>query len=101
MPTWKDAIDQQPLWAAIENVKPSSDCRSCLAALADQSPFETSVVYERLLILLDAIHDADVAALEPINADAGELWTRLVVGLDRLSRLRRETTLCNCYSWFR
>ena len=66
-----------------------AECRSCIAALADQSGYELSVGWERLLLLIDAIHGDDVPALEPVEGDLGELWVQLVVAMDRLSRLRR------------
>ena len=68
-----------------------SGTRAALAdcALADRSPFESSIVYERLLLLaLDTIHGDDVPALEPIDGDPGEVaWVRLVVAMDRPVRL--------------
>lgn len=67
-----------------------ADCRSCLASLADQSPFELSVFYERLLLLLDALHGDCVPALYTITGMPDELYARLMVGLDRLIQLRRS-----------
>lgn len=66
-----------------------AESRGCIAALAEQSPFELSVVYERLLLLLDAIHGDEVPALEPVRGDPGDLWVRLVAALDGLFVLRR------------
>jgi len=42
-----------------------------LASLADQSPYELSVAYERLLLLLDTIQGDDAPALEPIEGRSG------------------------------
>lgn len=66
-----------------------AECRGCIAALADQMPFEFSVAYERLLLLLDAIHGDDVPALEPVPGEPDEVWARLIAALDLLIRLRR------------
>lgn len=66
-----------------------AECRGCIAALADRSPYGLSVAYERVLLLLDAIHDDEVPALEPVVGDPAEVWVRLVMAMDRLVRLRR------------
>jgi hypothetical protein len=70
-----------------------ADCRSCLAALADQPPFEQSVGYARLLLLLDALHDDCVPALETITGTPAELHARLLDGLSMPIDLRHSLSV--------
>lgn len=70
-----------------------ADARSSLAALADASPFEWSIAYERLLLDLDAIHGGLVPATFPIADSLPELRRRLEARLEDLSDLGGDPLL--------
>ena len=62
-----------------------AEARSCLAALADMAiDFDDSVLYEHLLLDLDALHHDGCPALRPVTGDRAELLTRLEVAVDRM-----------------
>ncbi len=62
-----------------------AEARSCLAALADIAmDFDESVLYEHLLLDLDALHGDDAPALHPLTRDRAELLRRLEAAVDRM-----------------
>src|SRR4051812_17622925 len=64
-----------------------AEARSCLAALADASPFELSVEYEHLLLELDAMHGGHGPATFPVTGSLSELHQRVEARLEDLSGL--------------
>lgn len=68
-----------------------AEARSCLAALADTSPFEQSIAYEHLLLELDAMHGGCVPATFPIAGSLLELNRRLEARLEDLGDLGVDT----------
>lgn len=68
-----------------------AECRGCLATLADQSPRELSLIYERLLLVLDVMHADMTPAANPLDVTEDDLVARLLCGLDRLVALNSAT----------
>lgn len=64
-----------------------AEARSCLAALADTSPFERSVEYEHLLLELDAMHGGHGPATFPVSGSFSELHQCVEARLEDLSDL--------------
>jgi len=64
-----------------------AEARSCLAALADASPYETSIEYEHLLLELDAMHGGHGPATFPVAGSLSELHRRVEARLEDLSDL--------------
>ncbi|CAN5291511.1 hypothetical protein BH09ACT12_BH09ACT12_05470 [soil metagenome] len=55
------------------HVQKLSEARSCLAALADASPYEQSIEYEGALLELDALHHGRYPATVEMPGSLGEL----------------------------
>ena len=67
---------------------PIAEARSCLATLADVAiDFDQSVLYEHLLLDLDALHGDDAPALSARVGDRTELLRRLEAAVDRMRNL--------------
>jgi hypothetical protein len=64
-----------------------AEARSCLAALADASPFERSVEYEQLLLELEAMRGGHGPATFPVPGSLSELHQRVEARLKDLSDL--------------
>ncbi len=65
-----------------------ADCRGCLARLADITPYEQSLVYERALLWFDAMSDDDAPACAmPDLVDEADLLARFERAADRLLEL--------------
>ncbi len=70
---------------------PLAEARSCLAALADVAmDFDESVLYEHLLLDIDALHGDDAPALSARVGDRTELLRRLEAAVDRMLDLARR-----------
>lgn len=64
---------------------PLAEASSCLTALADIAmDFDESVLYEHLLLDLDALHGDDSPALHPLTGNRAELHRRLEAAVDRM-----------------
>lgn len=62
-----------------------AEARSCIAAPADgATDIDESVLYEHLLLDLDALHGDDAPALHPLTRDRAELLRRLEAAVDRM-----------------
>ena len=64
-----------------------AEARSCLAALADASPFERSVECEHLLLELDAMNGGRGPATYPVPGSLAELHLRVEGRLEDRSDL--------------
>lgn len=64
-----------------------AEARSCLAGLADMSPYETSIAYEHLLLELDAMHGGHGPATFPVAGSLSVLHRRVEARLEDLSDL--------------
>lgn len=65
-----------------------AQARSCLAALADiATDFDESVLYEQLLLDLDALHGEDGPALHSLAGNRAELLRRLEAAVDQMIEL--------------
>lgn len=64
-----------------------AEARSCLAALADASPFDRSIEYDRALLELDAMHGGHGPATFPVGGWPMELHRRAEIWLEDLADL--------------
>ncbi len=64
-----------------------AEARSCLAALANTSPYERSIAYEHLLFDIDAMIGGRGPATFPIAGSPPELHRRLEGRLQHLSEI--------------
>jgi len=64
-----------------------AEARSCLAGLADMSPYKTSLEYDHLLLELDALHGGHGPATFPIAGSLSELRRRVKARLEALADL--------------
>jgi len=67
-----------------------ADVRSCLAALADQSPRDPSIAYEYVLLDLDALHGGLFPSTYPMTGIPAHLHRRAEARLDALVHLGAE-----------
>lgn len=65
-------------------VQKLAEARSCLAALADASPYEQSIEYEGALLELDALHLGRYPATVDMPGSFGELRCLADVALEAL-----------------